>query len=571
MGAAEGGDLRQVGHRDDLPAAGQPQQAPPHGVGDAAGSAAVRFVEHQRARAPLPGARRLEREEEPGGLAAGSHLGDGRRGEVGTRAEPEFHPVEPVLGVPGGLGRRGVFPVPSPGRSPAGDLFDGDREPRPRDPEPGQLRLDRGTQRRRRLPAGRGQPPGQGPVRRGPFPGLGPGAPPGLRLVGQCGERLPALRRVPGQVVGAAAVAPLQPPEQGHALLDLRQPFRGGADRLAPRPDRGRQVLDLRERVAAALEQRRGRRIRPGGVVERPAGHPQEDPGRPVRTVERVPGGVQPRQQVVGVPERPPLAGERLPFPGFGSGGLDLLHRALHLLPLRAGPPQPRLERFPLPFGVPERPEGDRGPFGQLLVPSHFVHGLARRAGAQERQVLPLGIDLGQVPPHRSEGGHRGCRPVDRGPVRQGASGRPVAEFPADDEFPVPEIRPQWGERLRERPLPGGREVRQREPRFDHRPVAGGADQLPSRPAAEDQAERLEQHALAHAGLPGENIQTLAELERHLAEERHIAGAQPVEHRSESGNGHGAKGGPGRSPSPAEHPLEAAPRGLPDRGPNPNR
>ena len=65
MGPPERGDLGQMRDGNDLARSGEAPQAPPDGIGDAAGRPRVRLVENQGRRAPLPRPGRLQRQKEP--------------------------------------------------------------------------------------------------------------------------------------------------------------------------------------------------------------------------------------------------------------------------------------------------------------------------------------------------------------------------------------------------------------------------------------------------------------------------------------------------------------------------
>ena len=84
-----GGDLRQVGHAQDLVAAGERPQAPPDRIGAAAADPRVDLVEDERRRVVGLGQDLLDRERDPAHLAAGRDPGERPRRLAGVRGEQE--------------------------------------------------------------------------------------------------------------------------------------------------------------------------------------------------------------------------------------------------------------------------------------------------------------------------------------------------------------------------------------------------------------------------------------------------------------------------------------------------
>ena len=92
----EGGDLRQVGHDDDLVAAGEPGEPPTDLDGGAAADAGVDLVEdHDRHRVGA-GEDDLDGEHHARELAAGGALLQRPRRRAGVRHEQQLDLVDPV-------------------------------------------------------------------------------------------------------------------------------------------------------------------------------------------------------------------------------------------------------------------------------------------------------------------------------------------------------------------------------------------------------------------------------------------------------------------------------------------
>ena len=270
--------------------------------------------------------------------------------------------------------------------------------------------------------------------------GLGARAPAGFGPVGEFGELLPDLVRQLDERVGLPGipqVTPFEPPEDGETILDPSQSRGRRLDRFPTLPNRGGQIFNLGEQIAAPLEQARRLRVRCCGLVEGAAGPGQLAGRRVLRSVKRLVRGLQQPQQPLGLAESPALGQEGFLFARLRGGALDFVQSALHRGALGAGAPKIRLEpvapllRFPKP-----PPGGPRFQDERPMTP-RGVHRVPRRAGLQEGQVLPLAVDLGKQDTEAAERGHRRRRSVDGRPVREGSSAGPEPQFPPDDDFAV--------------------------------------------------------------------------------------------------------------------------------------
>ena len=83
-------------HRQHLGASREPRQALTHRVGDGAANAGVDLVEDQSRRSAALRQSHLDREQEPGKLAARGHLHEGARAGARIGAHEEFRSVVPA-------------------------------------------------------------------------------------------------------------------------------------------------------------------------------------------------------------------------------------------------------------------------------------------------------------------------------------------------------------------------------------------------------------------------------------------------------------------------------------------
>ena len=197
---------------------------------------------------------------------------------------------------------------------------------------------------------------------------------------------------------------------------------------------------------------------------------------------------------------------------------------------------QPSLKRVAFVLRVADRVERGRHLSPQVRVPPHFVHGLARRTGLEQGQVLPLAVDLGEDPTQRAQHPHRNRCSVHGDPIGHRAPSGRHAQLPPDDEILV---FGRYSRLVAERPesLPARRSILRRgEPRLDDGAVGRRAHELRTAAATENQSQSLEQDALADSGLTGDDVQPLSEFKRNVLQEGDVLRPEPVEHRGRQRN-----------------------------------
>ena len=186
---------------------------------------------------------------------------------------------------------------------------------------------------------------------------------------------------------------------------------------------------------------------------------------------------------------------------------------------------------------------GARG-HGRGLEPAIGVEQAALGRGVEQRLLLVLAVDLDQQVAELAEqpAAHRLV-------VDEGARAAVGGEHPAQHQI-VPGIDAVLGQQGRYRRLAG-----RAEDRADRRLRGTRADQLPIRPAAERQPERVEQDRLAGAGLAGQHAQPALELEVEALDQDDVADREAGQH----GAGRRVSGGRPRAPSRSGPPSSSRP------------
>ena len=296
MDVGVGGDLRQVGHAQDLVAPGERPQAPPDRIRAPAADPAVDLVEDERRRGVGRGQHLLDRQRDPATARrptrSGPAAGPARRGSGRTGTRPRRSPLasnataSPSISTAGSSGPAG--------RRPSADVEDGPagsrarrapprRHPqacRPRRPgaptAPPAVAADLGQQRGRpRRAAGPARPRGRAAV------GLG-----GLALaVGDDGRLVVAVAPLEGVDQRQALLEPGESAGSWSTSLDQRR----GPRRRRPRaPPRGPPAASAR--ASKRGSKRASARGAVGGRRRAPTASPRPAPPSPRRAAPRAIG-----------------------------------------------------------------------------------------------------------------------------------------------------------------------------------------------------------------------------------------------------------------------------------------
>ena len=154
---------------------------------------------------------------------------------------------------------------------------------------------------------------------------------------------------------------------------------------------------------------------------------------------------------------------------------------------------------------------------------------MIRRTQQDGLFVLPIDLHEGVAELREQGEGRRRAVDVDAPLPRAG-------EMAADEDL-VAVVEP---ERLAQRVRDGALEQS-----FDHGLVGVGADEVGAAARAAQQRQRLQEDALAGAGLAADDVEALAEAERHFVDDRDLADAQLAQHDRSAPR---RRAGPQRSP-----------------------
>ena len=516
---------------NDLARIREPKKTPPDGVSDPPGGSGIRFIEDQGGRASFPRPGRLQGEEETRGFPARRDFADRRRRHLATRAEEKLDAVQTVLGeVPRAaiLSRLGA----------RRQRFHSDPETGPRDPEANQFLLHPVSES-----CGSGFPGGAERSRESPIAGgarlRGAYRPtPFLSLIGEAGKRIPNLGGSLEERVGAApsgGVAAFEPPQHDEPVFDFRKPRGRRAHPVASLPDGGSQIFHFHEQVRTSLPEAVALRVHRGRLVEGPERDRQLGACGHIRPVEHLIRMVEPAGEVFGMAERLPLGQQGLDLAALRARPFDLFERPFEVVAPHGSGAESLGETIALLLGGPQRAEGDGDLSAELGMTTRRVHGFPRRPGEEQREVLPLAVDLGKTRSRRAKRRHGGRRAVHCDSIGNRAPSRREAQLSPNHEFAVIERKSGFLTR-RPQPFPTRRSlVRRGEGRLHHRAVRDRPHELRPAPAAENESEGLEQHTLAHPGLAGDHVQSFLEFERNVLEQSDVPRPQPMKHRGSEG------------------------------------
>ena len=501
-----GGHQGLVGHAEHLPLGRQILQQLGHRSADAATDARIDLIEqqgHMRIRSRQTG---FQRQQKARHLPAGGHLRQGRQGLTGVRREQKLHRIGPLLRGAGGLELHGKAHVGEPHR-----------------PQPGQQLLLQG--RRRRLTG-----LGEGAI--GPVTGGTAGAfrplkrlQAGLGAAG--GQLLPQGIPPADQLHQILAMAALQGLELGDALLQLPQALRitlqGGAITI----QLPGQVLELGQAVAAALQQRRQRRIQllHGGQLPLTGSHMIQRRRRLLGPLHQPPDQRHdPLLQAHPMGEAVFLRLQPLPLIRvlqlgrlqIGQHLLLALPFLLQLLPIGLGLLQGQGRTAPGPMGFRHRRQQ-----GLERLPGETVQPATLLAGA--RQLLGLALH-GEVQQQGAQLLDLGA--VHRHPIEPVAAAEPiVAESPLAAQQDLPLLG------LQLLLLKPGRQRRREVEAGLDGPALRPLAQQPRARAPQQRIERIQQDRLARAGFTSEHRETTAEFQLQPLDQSDVFEAQSSEHR----------------------------------------
>ena len=332
--------------------------------------------------------------------------------------------------------------------------------------------------------------------------------------------QLGAQRRLLGrQIRDGPTVLATEPLEQEEPLLDLLQP-----GRVRPDPPRVAakipgDIFDRRLRVGEPLDQRRQPRIerRQRRQLARHAGQALGDSA--VARIQRLLSAPGRRQEFLGPLEALPFGGERAVLAGRRPRCLQLRQlKTEQILALAARPGVGRKRRQRRCCLGP-RSVRLRHLVAQRLVLGEGVQDrqLALRIG--QRLLVVLRGDVDESRHRRRQVGGRRQPPAEVRAPAPSARDHPPHDQPLLDLAPV---RHQTRARRR-----AGGEL---EDRLHPRLVAAGADHVGAGAAAPQQPQRVDQDALAGAGLPRHGGESRPERQLELVDQREARDAKQRQH-----------------------------------------
>ena len=501
------GDLRAVGHRQQLALRGQPCQPVADGARHRAADAAVDLVKDHRRRAAFLRQRHLQRQDEARQLAAARDLGE--RGEIGA-------------GVGGDEELDRVHPL----RSPALDrqAQHGGAEARGVELERGELGRHRPVEPQRRLDAVDRQRLGARLI-------VEPGEM--RRLLERADLRFAALDRIQlrahrqhavGQVIDLAGVLARGGAQIEQAGLDTIEHLRIVAERFG---GAGQAVLRLPRLDHRPVErpQRLGeQRMLAGDAVE-PAGGAAQRGQRRIRSGPEVLQFGEIARQPLALLHRRARLGELRLLAGDGRERGQFLEVREQQVLVGRGLRDARARRLERLLG--------RAPLPPGALDADGVRPAVRNAGITiEQRAVAARIDQAAIVVLAVQL-HQERRQLAQ---QRDADGLVVDECLAaaiDFQLTLEDQRLARLDRdvgVVEQRGDAGRQRGELEARHHARPVLAGAHQPAVGPRAEHQAQRVEQDRLARAGLAGQHAQPAGEVEVQRLDQDDVADGEPGQH-----------------------------------------
>ena len=482
------GQLRRMRHAEYLIACTERTEALSHPVRGAAADARVDLVEHEGLAGLVGGCQGLQGEHDSRQLAARRDFRQRSRILAGIGGQEQLDPVR---------SERAPAPFRKTGLDPHFHV------------------------------SGRhGQVPQLAFERRGKLPGPGD-APDGQRSSG--GEvRLPRFdrvllqRRAPllaaGQIldlrshrpapfehrVETTAVVPRESLDVREPCLRRGEPVRRRLDRRCVGPECMRKVLEQRDNRVPDRRLLGQSGIERRQLVELPPHRAEGRQHRVVPLVQRRVGAPGERQQPVGVGEAAALVAQELVLSRSRSDAIDLLDPELQELDARRKLPRIHPRRIEAaPRVLPAR-AGGRDLRGRGLESGVGIQESDVRPRIQQCLVLMLAVDVDEPPAQRPQR-RRGRECV----VQEHPAAALGRDFAADD---------------------GLVSLRVLECRLDEGPGRAGANQVPASPLADQQAERADDDRLAGAGLAGQHVEAVVELDVDGIDDGEVANAEETDH-----------------------------------------